>query len=201
MNASRLRNAVALLALLVLCAACGKPRSAVLLLPDADGHVGSVEVKADQGSQTLTQAGTITRLAPGAAPMPPEAIAEQERELVFGQVVRALPQKPARFILYFLSDGVQLTPESQAQLPKVLETARERNSLDIAVVGHSSRSGDAAYNMALSRRRAEAVRQLLVKSGMSDAVFEVTSHGSNNPLVVSKDPNEPKNRRVELTIR
>jgi outer membrane protein OmpA-like peptidoglycan-associated protein len=198
MRAPRL---LALALLVLLLAACGKNRNVVLLLPDPDGHVGSVVVSNAQGSQTLTQAGTATRIAPKAAPGVPEALSAEEQEQLFGPALRAMPSKPVRYILYFLSDGVQLTPESKALLPEVLSTTRERQSRDIAVVGHASKAGDEAFNIDLSRRRAEAVRKILVKAGLPTEAFEVTSHGSANPLVISNNPHEPKNRRVEITIR
>ncbi|MHC1701116.1 MAG: OmpA family protein [Humidesulfovibrio sp.] len=69
------------------------------------------------------------------------------------------------------------------------------------MVGHASKAGDEAFNIDLSRRRAEAVRKMLLKDGLPPEAFEVTSHGSANPLVDSPNPHEPKNRRVEITIR
>lgn len=202
MRAARLIPPVLCVLLTVLTlSACGKSRNMVLLLPDPDGHVGSVVVSNPQGSQTLTQAGTATRLAPKAAPSPPEVLSAEEKEQLFGPALRAMPTKPVRYILYFMSDGVQLTPESKALLPKVQGTAKERQSRDIAVVGHASKAGDEGYNIELSRKRAEAVRTILVKDGLPSEAFEVTSHGSANPLVVSQNPHEPKNRRVEITIR
>lgn len=191
---------LSLVLLALLTTACGA-RTLVLLQPDPDGRVGSVVVKNNAGSQTLTQAGTASRLAPGKAPGAPEALSAQEQEQIFGPVMRAMPAKPARFTLYFISDGAQLMPESQAQLSKVQAAASERKTHDIAVVGHADKAGDEIYNMDLSRRRAEAVRNLLVKAGLDPAIFEVTSHGSGNPLVISSNPHEPKNRRVEVTIR
>lgn len=190
-----------LLAALLLLGACGKSRNMVLLLPDPDGHVGKVEVTSDKGAQTLTEAGTVTRAGKDGLLAPPEPLPAQEQEQVFGSALRALPQKPLRFILYFETGGEKLTRESQIQLPAVVAAAKERASMDIAVVGHSSASGDAKYNIQLSTRRAESVRALLEKEGMAPGIFEVTSHGSANPLVISKDPNEPRNRRVEVTIR
>lgn len=198
MRAARL---LALLMLALLLPACGKSKNVVLLLPDPDGHVGSVVVQNAQGSQTLTQAGTATRTAPKTAPSPPEVLSAEEQEQLFGPALRALPTRAVRYVLYFESDGVRLTPESRELLPKVLSTARERGSLDLAVVGHASRAGDEAFNIDLSRRRAEAVRKMLVKAGLPAEAFEVTSHGSANPLVESANPHEPKNRRVEITIR
>lgn len=186
---------------LLLLAACGKNRNVVLLLTDSDGHVGSVVVNNELGSQTLTQAGTATRIAAKTAPSTPEVLPAAEQEQLFGPAMRAMPTRPVKFILYFVSDGVQLTPESQALLPKLLATAAERKTQDIAVVGHANKAGNEAYNVDLSRRRAEAVRKLLITGGLSPEIFEVTSHGAANPLVVSSNPHEPKNRRVEATIR
>ena len=201
MRAARLLPLVVSLLTVLALSGCGKSRNVVLLLPDPDGHVGSVVVTNEQGSQTLTQAGTATRIAPKTAPSPPETLSAEERDQLFGPALRALPTKPVRYILYFESDGVQLTPESKALLPKVLASSRERQSRDIAVVGHASKAGDEGYNIELSRKRAEAVRKLLVKDGLPLEAFEVTSHGSANPLVQSTNPHEPKNRRVEITIR
>lgn len=198
MNTARLAS---LLVLVLLLCACGKTRNMVVLMPDPDGHVGIVDVANKQGTQTLTQAGTATRIPKGAAPTAPELLSDQEREQVFGVALRALPAKPVRFILYFDTDGVKLTQESAALLPKIQQTVKERASKDISVVGHSSKLGDENFNIALSRKRAEFVSTVLIKDGVAKQSVEITSHGSSNPLVISTNANEPKNRRVEVTIR
>lgn len=189
-----------LLLVLVLCA-CGKSKNMVVLLPDPDGHVGIVNVTNPQGSQTLTQAGTATRIPKGAAPTAPELLSDQEREQIFGSALRALPAQPVKFMLYFESDGVKLTPESQALLPQILAHAKESKSQDVAVVGHASKLGDENFNIELSRKRAQYVSTLLAKAGIAQENMEITSHGSKNPLIVSNRANEPKNRRVEVTVR
>lgn len=199
MNRARLLPILLILAMAL--AGCGKSKSMVLLLPDPDGHVGTVEVTSAKGTQTLTQAGSVTRTGKDGTLAAPEPLAAQEQEQIFGPAMRAMPQKPLRFILYFETGGTKLTAESQADLPKVLAKARERGSMDVAVVGHSSAAGDAKYNIQLSTKRAELVRDMLVKEGLKGDMMEVTSHGSANPLVISKNPDEPKNRRVEVTIR
>lgn len=183
-------------------AGCAKPKGAVLLLPDPDGHVGTVTVTNTQGAQTLSQSGAAVRVANAkAAPEAPAPLSAEERDKLFGAALRALPEQPVRFLLYFISDGVQLTPESQALVPKMLSAASQRKTRDIAVVGHASRQGDPKFNLDLSRRRADYVASLLTKGGMNRQDMEISSHGSNNPLVQSSNSNEPKNRRVEVTIR
>lgn len=188
--------------LLPLLAACGKPRNVVQLLADPDGHVGQVTVTTRAGSAELTQAGCAVRVADaGAMPTPPEILTPAEAEALFGMASRALPSQPARFLLYFESESTRLTPESQRQLPQVAATARERDSRDISVVGHTDRAGSPQYNLDLSTRRAAYVRGQLVKAGIPAESMEITSHGAANPLVESKSPHEPKNRRVEVTVR
>ena len=200
MNARRL---LPLLFLALSLCACAAPRNnVVLLLPDPDGHVGHVEVRNAAGAAQLDKAGDAVRIpGPGIAPTAPAALAPEERERLFGAAERALPERPARFVQYFESDSTRLTRESQALLAEVLATARRRDSRDVSVVGHASRQGDEALNIALSRRRAEHVRDLLVKAGLEPYSLEVTSHGSANPLVQSRRHNEPRNRRVEVTVR
>lgn len=191
-----------LLLALLLLPGCAKPRNVVQLMPDPDGHVGQVVVTTQSGSAQLMQSGSAVRVADAkSAPSAPEVLSAEESEALFGAARRALPEKPVRFILYFDSETTRLTPESQALVPKVLATARERDSRDIAVVGHASAAGDENYNIDISRRRAESVRKLLVKAGLPPEGIEVASHGSSNPLVVSGNPHEPRNRRVEITVR
>jgi len=185
-----------------LLAGCAKPRNVVQLVPDPSGHVGVVQVTTKGGMAELTKAGCAVRVADEkSAPTPPEDLTEAESETLFGPAKRALPTPPVRFVLYFETDGAKLTPESQALLPQVLATAKERLSMDIAVVGHASKLGDENFNIDLSRKRAEFVSRLLIKEGIAKESLEITSHGSKNPLVVSQRLNEPKNRRVEITVR
>lgn len=201
MSRTLLRPLLAAAAALVLTG-CGAPRNVVLLLPDPGGHVGEVRVSNAAGASTLTRAGEAVRVADGkTAPTQAQALSPEEAEALFGPARRALPQAPARFVLYFDSETTRLTRESQTLLPEVLSTAQARGSRDIAVVGHASTAGDENYNIELSRRRAEAVRKLLVRAGLPAEGIETASHGSANPLVASSNPHEPRNRRVEVTVR
>jgi Outer membrane protein and related peptidoglycan-associated (lipo)proteins len=198
----RLLLGLTTLSLLLLTGCAGKPRNVVQLLPDPDGHVGVVSVTTQAGSAQLTKAGCAVRVADAKSmPTPPEDLTEAESDALFGAAKRALPTKPVRFLLSFESDSIRLTPESRRLLPEVLTTATARNSRDISVVGHSDKAGSENYNLDISRRRAEYVRNQLVKAGIPAESMEVTSHGSSNPLVESSKPHEPRNRRVEVTVR
>jgi outer membrane protein OmpA-like peptidoglycan-associated protein len=70
------------------------------------------------------------------------------------------------------------------------------------VVGHTDTVGDKLYNYKLSLKRARALASLLVSKGVDRSILEITSHGKDNPLVPTGDQvSEPRNRRVEVTVR
>ena len=58
-----------------------------------------------------------------------------------------------------------------------------------------------AYNMALSIRRAQAVRSELIRDGVPANIIEIHGYGESNPLVpTAKGVREPQNRRVEIIL-
>jgi len=62
--------------------------------------------------------------------------------------------------------------------------------------------GKKGYNYSLSMNRARAVASILAGEGIDPSVLEITSHGKDNPLVPTGDQvPEPRNRRVEITVR
>ena len=72
----------------------------------------------------------------------------------------------------------------------------------IAVTGHTDTSGSATYNMALSLRRANAVKDALVREGIPAAAIGVTGKGETQLLVQTGDNvKEPQNRRVEIVLQ
>lgn len=180
---------------------CG-PKTTVVLLPEADGSVGRVSVTSDNGEVEISHAGEATTVRSGAAPSEPEVYSAETIEKTFGASLKALPDPPVHFILYFLSGSTQLTSESLAQLSEIKNTIDSRNSQDIAIIGHTDTTGDHKYNMLLSRKRARAVREILKKTGVPPRNMIVTSHGEENPLIRTQDNvPEPRNRRVEVVIR
>jgi outer membrane protein OmpA-like peptidoglycan-associated protein len=192
------------LALITLVAACSQtPDNLVVLLPEADGSVGAVTVTTTEGSQTLTTAGQATGVdAAGEQPVEAFTLPDEEIQKTFADAFRAQPILPVTFILYFETGGAVLTPDSEAKLPEVVQAVKARPVPDVSVVGHTDRVGSNAVNVPISIERANAVRDLLVRDGVDPAVIEVTSHGEENPLIPTDDEvAEPRNRRVEVTVR
>jgi outer membrane protein OmpA-like peptidoglycan-associated protein len=70
------------------------------------------------------------------------------------------------------------------------------------VVGHTDRVGSLTYNDALSLRRAERVRTGFVQMGIPREQISVAGRGEREPIVPTEDEvAEPRNRRVEITVR
>ncbi len=174
-----------------------------MLLPDDNGTVGSITVRNPQGSQTLDEAWQGTTVATAeAAPEVPTLLAADEVKARFHDALAAQAEPVRRFILYFEKGSKELTNESQALIPEVIATIHERRSVDTSVVGHTDTVGSNEANMRLSKERAAIIVTMLADAGIDPRVLETSSHGERNLLVPTDDEvSEPRNRRVEITVR
>jgi outer membrane protein OmpA-like peptidoglycan-associated protein len=87
-------------------------------------------------------------------------------------------------------------------LPDVVQSIRERRAGDVGVVGHTDTVGTRPYNYRLGLRRATRVADLLVAAGVDRSLLDLDSHGEDDLLVPTRDDvDEPRNRRVEITVR
>lgn len=191
-------RAYAALTLAALLTACAGPGSYAVLLPSPDGSVGQITVTGATGSQVLSQASSGAALD---GSTPPFAVSPSQLQRDFGAAMAARPPLPEHFLLYF-GQGSELTPASKVLLAQVLERAKTRSALDISVIGHTDTQGKAQANEALARERANTIATELRQLGLPDVVLNVESHGERNLLVPTADEvAEPRNRRVEITLR
>ena len=204
------RSFVLPVALLLLAASCATPskptpttsHDVIVLLPDDQGKTGAIVVSSAGVERRLDRPRQTVTVEAGSPPELPTVMPGQEVLAIAGPALAALPKPPARFILYFEHDSVDLTVESQALLQKVIDTIRDRAAVDVSVVGHTDTVGKNKYNCTLSLKRARAVASILRGKGVDPAVLDITSHGKHNPLVPTGDQvPEPRNRRVEITVR
>jgi outer membrane protein OmpA-like peptidoglycan-associated protein len=181
---------------------CATGKTVVVLLPEPDGQVGEIEISNKDGARRLDQAGYAVSVSSGNAPQPAVKMSEKEIKHIFAEALAVEPTPPAKYILYFFLDSIGLKPDSRASIEEIIAEIEKRASTDIEVIGHTDRSGDEEFNMALSRRRAERVRDMLVAAGIAPAAIRVAFHGEGNPLVQTADNiYEPRNRRVEVIVR
>jgi outer membrane protein OmpA-like peptidoglycan-associated protein len=110
---------------------------------------------------------------------------------------------PARtYLVFFDWDRADLTDRARQIIGEAANNARTSNVTRIEVQGHADRSGDAAYNMRLSQRRADAVAAELVRRGVARTAITTQAFGETRPLVPTADGvREPQNRRVEIIFR
>ena len=175
----------------------------VVLLADADGAVGAVDLSTGAGSVTLDtlRAGAVVGTA-AASPGTVGTLGEQDVRDLFGRAIGAEPEPPVAVRLYFETGTNQLTPASQAELPTVLETIRRRVAPGVEIAGHTDRVGASDVNDRLALQRAQLVRQLVLDLGVPARLISVDSFGERDPVVPTADGvDEPRNRRVEVTVR
>jgi len=191
------------LVLLVLLMSGCASTTQVVILPDPDGKVGALEVSNVKGTQTLNQAWQATESASvDRAPSAPKILEEKQVRQVFREALEAAPIPPVSFIIYFKKDSSALSPESLALLTKVIDAVQARKSTDIIISGYTDAVGPVDYDRRLSLQRAKAVADILVAKGVDRQNIQVTYHGKSNPLVPTRDGvPEPRNRRVEITVR
>src|SRR5262249_9496432 len=109
---------------------------------------------------------------------------------------------PRHFTLQFQFGTDTLTDASVALVPEILAAVKALAVPEVMIVGHTDTMGDRKSNLALGLKRAEAVRTILVQAGLSPTVVEVASHGKADLLIKTRDHTpEPRNRRVEITVR
>ncbi len=103
--------------------------------------------------------------------------------------------------LKFEFNRAELRPEDRELLSRIAGILLTSHDYTVSVNGHTDDVGSDAYNQKLSERRAQAVRDYLVKAGLPAEILSVHGHGKSLPLVRSNtDAARAKNRRVELGI-
>jgi len=96
--------------------------------------------------------------------------------------------------IYFGFDSDVIHPASRWLLDQAASVMTRHADLQVEIVGYADTSGSERYNMALSLRRAEVVRDYLVKAGANSANLAVRGFGESNSATYAE------NRRVELLI-
>jgi len=108
---------------------------------------------------------------------------------------------PRAFTVFFEFDKAAISSDADRVLVQAAETAKAGVFTRIRATGHTDTVGTARYNMALSIRRANAVRDVLVREGIPATQIVVVGRGETQLLVPTPDNiNEPRNRRVEIVI-
>ena len=108
--------------------------------------------------------------------------------------------KVALYGIYFDTNKSVVKPESKPTLDQIAQLLKSQPALKLGVVGYTDNVGGADANLALSKRRSEAVARALVEDyGVAESRLTSSGAGMGSP-VASNDSEDgrAKNRRVEL---
>ncbi|HZT51005.1 MAG TPA: OmpA family protein [Stellaceae bacterium] len=123
-------------------------------------------------------------VAPAVAPAPAAAPAPAERQV---------------FIVFFDFDKATITPAGKQIIAEAAKAFQAGHR--VLLTGYTDRAGTPQYNLGLSKRRAEAARDEMVRDGVPANAINVSWKGEQDPRVPTPDGvREPQNRRVEIVL-
>ncbi len=100
-------------------------------------------------------------------------------------------------IIYFGFDSSKISQEMKEKIEKQISFLKKYPKIKVILEGHTDEKGSNAYNVVLGEKRANSVKNILVKSGISASQIEVISYGEMKPLFTGTGEDIwSKNRRV-----
>ncbi|MBI2963876.1 MAG: OmpA family protein [Deltaproteobacteria bacterium] len=110
--------------------------------------------------------------------------------------------------ILFDFDKATLRPEAESVLERVAEMIRKHGKPMIRIDGFTDSKGSDSYNLTLSQRRADSVKQWLVAHRATGGVLSTRGWGEARPVAPNENPDgsddpagRQQNRRVEITIK
>jgi outer membrane protein OmpA-like peptidoglycan-associated protein len=103
-------------------------------------------------------------------------------------------------LILFDTGSVRLSEQAEALLDWTITWLRQADAERVSVGGNADRVGSAAANQRLSRRRAEAVRDALVRRGFPADRIEVRDFGETRPLIETADGVAERQNRYAIVM-
>jgi OmpA-OmpF porin, OOP family len=127
----------------------------------------------------------VEQKAPVAGPVEPKIVSKDEAARAVG------------FRINFAFNSSVIPQDGTAYLDALAQLLNEEGALTVSVEGHTDAVGSEAYNMDLSKRRAESVTRYLVQHGVAVEQLQPVGKGKSESLVA--DPYDARNRRVQFS--
>lgn len=103
--------------------------------------------------------------------------------------------------VHFEFDSAALTAEAEDRLDSVINALKSAEEIEVKIAGHTDSIGSAAYNLKLSKERAESVKEYLVNHGIDPDRLTTVGYGETRPIAPNTtEEGRAKNRRVELHV-
>jgi peptidoglycan-associated lipoprotein len=99
----------------------------------------------------------------------------------------------------FAFDRSDITPEAQQILARQADWLQRYPNVTVTIEGHCDERGTREYNLALGERRAQAVKNVLVASGIPASRISTISYGKERPIVVGSNEEAWAQNRVAIT--
>ena len=120
-------------------------------------------------------------------------------------VLNAPPPTPApaprQYIVYFGFNKTNLNAQAMTVVKEAASAAMRDGFVSILVLGHTDTVGSNAYNLRLSKRRAETVKKALIAQGIQPQGITAQGKGETTLMVQTGDREiEPRNRRAEINL-
>ena len=113
----------------------------------------------------------------------------------------APPPSSELYLVYFNFDSATLSEAARVVLETASSAAQKLEDMSVTVSGHTDLAGTADYNIGLSKRRAMAVSEALIKAGVASAAVKAEAFGQTLPAIITADGvAEAGNRRVEIIV-
>lgn len=101
--------------------------------------------------------------------------------------------------IYFETNKANLKLLSHSALDDLADILKRNELVNLTIEGHTDSDSDNEYNMILSQKRTEAVKDYLISKGISDSRLTAIGYGETKPIATNKTAaGKAKNRRVEL---
>jgi peptidoglycan-associated lipoprotein len=103
--------------------------------------------------------------------------------------------------IFFSYDSYELSPETLARIQANAEWVKSHPGITIQVEGHCDERGSVEYNLNLGQKRADTVRENMIRMGVDASVLTTISYGEERPTDTSgTEEGMAKNRRVQFLI-
>jgi len=180
---------------------CASVNTFVVLLPEEGGAPSAVTV-GEGSDRTVLDKPYSAAVVDTRGKVETKTITAEEAKRTFAEALAAQPPQAVSFTLYFETNSTEVTPASRAALDALFAEVAKRQAVEVQVTGHTDRVGSDTDNDRLSLQRAEAVHAMLVQRGIKADFIRAVGRGEREPMIATPDEQaEPRNRRVEVTVR
>jgi len=144
---------------------------------------------------------TQARYVPTAAPEPAPVVRQPVAPVTQPAPMATEPEVLVLEDVHFNFDTAELRADTKVILRRHVATLKANPQARVRIAGYTSASGSAAYNQALSERRAESIKAFLVSEGINANRFKTVGFGQRNPAEYEAKPSALQSDAAKANMR